>query len=71
MSLKKILIKRGSKNDLPVLESGEFGLVTDTNPVELYVGTSSGVNELVNKKYEALTQEDITSESTVQKISYR
>lgn len=68
MSLKKILIKRGSKNDLPVLESGEFGLVTDTNPVELYVGTSSGVNELVNKKYEELTQEDITSESTVQKL---
>jgi hypothetical protein len=44
--IQKILIRRGPKSRLPKLDEGEFGLCTDTNPIELYIGTRLG-NKLV------------------------
>jgi hypothetical protein len=38
--MTKIQIKRGIKSSLPILDTGEFALCTDTN--ELYVGSASG-----------------------------
>lgn len=42
-----ILIKRGPKAQLPGLKVGELALTTDTDPVEIYVGTAGG-NKLIN-----------------------
>lgn len=45
---QKILNKRGLKNNLPILDTGELGLCTDTK--ELFIGVT-GVNEkLINKR---------------------
>ena len=35
----KLKIKRGNKSSLPQLDTGEFGLATDTN--EVYIGNTS------------------------------
>jgi hypothetical protein len=42
----KIKIRRGLKENLPVLDAGEFGYCTDTK--ELFIGQSDGLNAFVS-----------------------
>lgn len=45
--IRKIRLRRGIKSDLPVLDVGEPGLVTDES--ELYIGTATGNVKLTSK----------------------
>jgi chitodextrinase len=46
---QKIQIKRGLKNNLPLLEEGELALTTDAK--EVYIGSNTGNVELPNRAY--------------------
>ncbi|MEM1484497.1 hypothetical protein V6615_06400 [Oscillospiraceae bacterium PP1C4] len=68
----KILLKRGLKSNLPILNAGEAAFTTDTK--ELYIGSGtdnysmspSGVNMIVNGNFQiSLTDEDGTYQSRV------
>lgn len=53
-----ILLKRGTREDLPVLATGEPAFTTDTH--ELFIGTSSGINKKIGDLSDYLSSEELT-----------
>ena len=55
--ISKIKIMRGLKDNLPILEVGEFGYCTDTK--ELFIGTSEG-NKIIDEKNRMVMRDEFT-----------
>jgi len=62
-----IQIKRGNKEQLPILSPGEFGLCLDTN--ELFVGSSNGNLKLSINDYVITTNTDNDYSATTKLIN--
>ncbi|WP_053070457.1 hypothetical protein [Alkalihalobacillus pseudalcaliphilus] len=62
---KKILIKRGLRQDLPILDVGEFGFCIDTT--ELFIGSDSG-NILISNKGDHISPSSLNGHLNVNGI---